>query len=141
MMSPADEVEVSPAAEVPEELRFVAPILGLEHLSRFALVEIDPQSPLFSLQSLEQAGTRLLVLPPDAVVTDYAPGFDGVARAAVGLSGDDEGLLLLVVNPGATLAESTVNLLAPILLNPVTGAAAQVVLTGSEYPLRFPIAA
>lgn len=142
MMSPStDELTLERAEPDLPEVRFVAPVLGLEHLSSFALVQLDEESPLFSLQSLEDPRTRLLVLAPGAVFADYSPVFDAVSRAAVGLSGDDEGLLLVVVNPGETLAESTVNLLAPILVHPTTGVAAQVVLTGSDYPLRSPLAA
>lgn len=142
MMSPTTEdlalEHQEPAAS---EIRFIAPVLGLEHLSRFALVQLDEGSPLFSLQSLEDAAVRLLVLPPDAVYADYAPSLDAVSRAAVGLSGDDEPLLLVVVNAGPSLAASTVNLLAPLVVNPATGVAAQVVLTGTDYPLRSPLAA
>lgn len=141
MMSPTEDLALEHhEVEVPE-VRFVAPVLGLEHLSRFALVQLDEDSPLFSLQSLEDSGTRLLVLAPGAVFADYSPTFDAVSRAAVGLTGDDEGLLLVVVNAGESLAGSTVNLLAPILVHPTTGVAAQVVLTGSDYPLRSPLAA
>lgn len=123
------------------EVRFAAPLLGLEHLSRFALVEIDPDSPLMALHSLEDEAVRLFVLDPAVVVSGYSPTFDGVARAAVGLAPGEEGALLVVVSPGASLEDSTVNLLAPLLVNPATGVAAQVVLTGSSYPLRQPLAA
>ncbi len=129
-----------PSSELPE-VRFVAPLLGLEHLSRFTLAELDPDSPLLSLQSLEDDGVRLLVLDPAVVVDGYAPAMDAVARAAVGLVPGQEGRLLAVVSPGASLEDSTLNLLAPVLVNPATGAAAQVVLTGTDYPLRQPLAA
>ena len=46
--------------------------------------------------------------------------------------------MLAVVHPGAE-EPTTANLLAPILVNPVTGAAAQVVLDGDEWPLRAPL--
>ena len=130
----------STATEVPE-LRFVAPLLGLEHLRRFALVSLDEGGPLFSLQSLDDDAVRLLVLAPHAVFADYAPGLDDVLRAALGLEGGVEPLLLVVVNAAEELADSTANLLAPIAVNPQTLAAAQVVLTGSGLPLRAPIAA
>lgn len=132
-----------PAAAGPlglPEVRFTAPLLGLEHLRRFALTEVDPESPLLSLHSLEDDDVRLFVLEPVEVVDGYAPAFDGVARAAVGLAPGEDGVLLVVVSPGASLEDSTVNLLAPILVHPETGAAAQVVLTGSTYPLRQPLA-
>lgn len=138
--STAHPAEQDRPADV-SEIRFSAPLLGLEHLTRFALVEIEPESPLLSLQSLEDEHVRLLVVDPADVVSGYAPAFDGVARAAVGLAPGEDGALFVVVSPGATLEDSTINLLAPVLVNAETGAAAQVVLTGSTYPLRQPLAA
>ena len=138
-----DSETTTPSAEASglSEIRFAAPLLGLEHLSRFSLVEIDPESPLLALQSLEDDAVRLLVVDPAEVAAGYAPAFDAVARAAVGLAPGEEGALLVVVSAGASLEDSTVNLLAPVLVNPETGVAAQVVLTGSTYPLRQPLAA
>ena len=135
--APAQDAEEPALAEV----RFVAPLLGLEHLSRFALVELEEGSPVFTLQSLEQDGVQLVVMVPSAVFTGYDPAFDGVARAALGLAPEQEPLLLVVLTAGESLARSTVNLLAPIAVNPADGRAAQIVLTGSDYPLRAPLAA
>lgn len=131
----------APAVSGVPELRFVAPLLGLEQLARFALVRLDEQGPLFTLQSLEDPATSLLVLAPHAVFADYAPALDGVTRAALGLAAGAEPLLLVVVNAGESLATSTANLMAPVVVNPQTLTAAQVVLTGSSLPLRAPLAA
>lgn len=125
------------------EVHFSAPLLGLEHLTRFVLEQVEEDSPLFSLRSVEDAGVSLLLLAPDAVFADYAPAMDAVSRAAVGLPAGDQGLLLTVVNAAGaeSLEQATVNLLAPILINPNSGTAAQIVLTGSTYPLRQPLSA
>ena len=127
--------------DVPE-LVFAAPLLGLERLSRFALVQLDEGSPLFSLQSLEDPEVQLVVLAPVVgSFGDYAPDLDAVTLAAIGASSAEEVLLLVVVTVGPTLAESTANLLAPVVVHAGTGRAAQTVLTGSTYPLRAPLAA
>lgn len=123
------------------ELHFVAPLLGLERLRRFALVRLDEEGPLFSLQSLEEPEVRLLVLAPQALFPDYSPDLDGVTRAALGLGDDAEPLLLVVVSAAESLQDSSANLLAPVVVNPATLRAAQVVLTGSDLPLRAPLAA
>ncbi len=131
----------TPSGTSAPELDFVAPLLGLEALRRFALVRLDEQGPLFSLQSLDDAEVRLLVLAPQAVFADYSPELDGLTRAALGLDGDTEPLLLVVVNAAESLQDASANLLAPIVVNPATLDAAQVVLTGSGFPLRAPLAA
>jgi flagellar assembly factor FliW len=46
----------------------------------------------------------------------------------------------VLVNPGATLADMTANLMAPILVNHRTRRAAQVVLEDPSLPLRAPLA-
>ena len=126
--------------DVPE-LVFAAPLLGLEHLSRFALVQLDPDGPLFTLQSLEDPEVELVVLAPVVgSFGDYAPELDALTLAAVGATRREDVLLLVVVTVGPTLAESTANLLAPVVVHATTGRAAQSVLTGSTYPLRAPLA-
>lgn len=129
---------VGTAGDVPE-LRFVAPLLGLERLDRFALVSLGEGSPLFALTSTHDPDVSVLVLAPAAVFDDYAPELDAVTRAALGLGDGEEHLLLVVVTAAESLAASTANLLAPVVVNPATMAAAQVVLTGSDLPLRAPL--
>lgn len=121
------------------QLRFVAPLLGLEALTRFALVSLGEDAPLFSLTSLDDPDVSMLVLAPSAVFDDYDPALDAVTRAALGLGDGEDPLLLVVVTAGESLATSTANLLAPVVVNPATMAAAQVVLTGSDLPLRAPL--
>jgi flagellar assembly factor FliW len=52
----------------------------------------------------------------------------------VGVASPDDGSVLVVVNPAAD--KTTVNLMAPILLNPGNGLCLQVILDAGKYPLR-----
>jgi flagellar assembly factor FliW len=121
------------------ELVFESPMPGLDGLSRFALVRLDDVGALFRLQSLEDASVRLVVAAPWLCAPEYTPQLDDDICARLDLRSDADAVLLLVVSPGDTLAESTVNLLAPIVVNAGTGRAAQVVLTDSEHALRSPL--
>ncbi|MET0843289.1 MAG: flagellar assembly protein FliW, partial [Mycetocola sp.] len=47
--------------------------------------------------------------------------------------------VLVVINPGEDEA-TTVNLLAPIVLNRATGGCAQLILEGQDWPLRAQLA-
>lgn len=123
------------------ELRFATPIPGLERLTRFALVRLDEEGLLFRLQSLEAEDVRLVVLAPGAWFPDYAPVVDESDVDDLGIDRADDALLLVVVSPGDSLATSTANLLAPIVVHARTGVAAQVVLAGSDHPLRAPLLA
>jgi len=134
----------APALEAPPalpEVRFVVPLPGLEQLTRFALVRLDDTGTLYSLQSLEAEGVRLVVLAPGAVFPDYAPEVEEDDVDGLGLATADDALLLVVVTPGESLAASTANLLAPIVVHAETGLAAQVLLPRGEHPLRAPLVA
>lgn len=124
--------------ELPDELVFVESPPGMATLTRFDLTALDETGFLFALRSLELAGVRLFVIPPQAYFTDYAPELSASVRSALGLDATTQAVMLAVVHPGRD-EPTTVNLLAPIVVNPVTGAAAQVVLDGDEWPLRAPL--
>lgn len=125
---------------VPETLEFVTAPPGMMSLRRFALDALDDIGALFAMRSTEQSGVRLFVVPPRVYVPHYAPRIDAETRAALGLA-DAEPVLLVVVHPGEGDEPPTANLLAPVAVNPATGAAMQVVLDGDEWPLRAPLAA
>lgn len=124
--------------ELPDELSFVESPPGMAGLTRFDLSALDESGFLFALRSLEQPGVRLFVIPPQAYFADYAPEVSATVRTALDLGPDTQPVMLAVVHP-AHDEPTTANLLAPIVVNPLTGAAAQVVLDGDEWPLRAPL--
>ena len=124
--------------ELPDELVFVESPPGMSSLTRFDLTALDESGFLFALRSLEQSGVRLFVIPPQAYFADYAPEVSASVRTALGMDADTQPVMLAVVHP-AHDEPTTANLLAPIVVNPLTGAAAQVVLDGDEWPLRAPL--
>ncbi|WP_205705081.1 flagellar assembly protein FliW [Kineococcus indalonis] len=121
------------------EIEFVAPLSGLPEHTRFTLAPLDEDGLLFSLRSTEDPGLRLLVVTPERFFPDYSPVVDAGWAEELELSGPEDAALLVVVNPGSGLADATANLLAPVVLNHRTSRAAQIVLTGSDLPLRAPL--
>ena len=121
--------------ELPE-ISFVEPLPGFPDARRFALVELAPGGALFALRSLEDPELRFLVVPPAPFFPDYAPELDDAAAAGLGLTGAEDALVLLVVTPGDSPADATANLMAPVVVNARTQAAAQVVLSDSSLPIR-----
>lgn len=124
---------------VADVLDFAVAPPGLRDLHRFALAPVDGAGFLFTLRSTEEPDVRLFLVPPRAYFPDYAPQLDGPTRDSLALAGD-EAVLLVVVHPGQGEQPPTANLLAPVAINPATGAAMQVVLDG-DWPLRAPLAA
>jgi flagellar assembly factor FliW len=147
------------------ELTFVRPLPGFGQLTRFALVRVDhagsgdddpadggssgPDEPatagaedfaedsvLFELRCLEAPDVRFLVAAPAAFFPDYAFDLDQDAVDDLALTSADDALVLVVLTVGADAASTTANLLAPVVVNVRTRSAAQVILSGTDWPVR-----
>ncbi|GAB3869166.1 flagellar assembly protein FliW [Nocardioides maradonensis] len=124
--------------EVPV-IDIVRPLPGFPDDDRFALVRMDDEGVLFGFRSLGGSGLEFVVVPPATFHPGYAPviGDDVVEELAI--TSADDVLVLVVVRAGASLAETTLNLRAPIVLNTVNQRACQVILDDPELPIAAPI--
>ncbi|ALE04192.1 hypothetical protein AL755_00250 (plasmid) [Arthrobacter sp. ERGS1:01] len=116
-------------------LRFTAAPPGLEPEVDFALAGVDATAGLFSLTAANGAA-RLYVLDAALYLPHYTPRIPSGVFAGIGADAESA-VVLVVVSPGV---QSTVNLAAPIVVNAATGACAQVILEGTDWPLRHPLA-
>lgn len=119
-------------------VRFVAPPFGLEPKVDFVLDEIEGAVGLFALRAVDvlddDADVRLFVLDASVHLTDYSPVITDEQTALLELTDADDAMLLVVATPASS--GMTVNLLAPVVVNRVTGAGAQLILEGQDWPLR-----
>lgn len=113
-------------------------LAGFPGSEAYTLREVEGASPLLLLTSVDEDGPEFVVVPPSAFFPDYAPVVDDDSCARLALTDALDAVLLVVVTLGADVADSTVNLLAPIVVNQRNLRAAQVVLTG-DHPLRAPL--
>lgn len=120
-------------------LTFVTPPPGLAPLTDFVLNEIDGAGGLYSLRASAVPTTRLFVLDAAVYLPAYTPVISDDQSAALALTEPADALVLVVVNPGE--GGTTVNLMAPIVVNATTGACAQVILEGQDWPLRASLGA
>lgn len=114
-------------------LTFTTPLPGLAPFLDFDLDSVEGAEGLYSLRSADEAALRLFLLDPAVYAPNYQPE---LSRAQLEpLSPGNSGVrVLLVANP--TKDGTTVNLKAPIVINPDSGKCAQVVLEGSNWPVR-----
>lgn len=115
-------------------LSFVTPPPGLDPVVDFSLDEVKGANGLYALHAVAEPSTRMFVVDAAIHLPDYAPEISDEQGEALGLSGPENALLLVVANPAAS--GTTVNLMAPIVVNSVSGAAAQVILENQDFPLR-----
>ena len=131
------EVEIQQS----EIITFENGLPGFQQYTKYILLGLDADLPLALLQSTEDEQVGFVVGYPFAFKSDYI--FD--------LSEDDKEQLLLekesdvatytVITLKENFADSTINLLAPIIINTKQKLGKQIVLQDSEkYPLRYQIA-
>lgn len=130
--APTDLVEV-PVIDL------VRPLPGFPDDDRFALVRMDEEGVLFGFRSLGGSGLEFVVVPPAPFYPDYAPEIGDDVVDELAITDVDDVLVFVVVRAGATLAETTLNLRAPIVLNTVNQHACQVILDDPELPIAAPI--
>jgi flagellar assembly factor FliW len=115
-------------------LTFVTPPPGLSPLVEFSLDEIVGADGLYALQASNDAATRLFVLDAGIHLPYYTPEISDEQCAALDVTAAEDAFVLVVANAGES--GTTVNLMAPIVVNASTGVSAQFILDGQDWPLR-----
>lgn len=113
---------------------FTVPMPGLENAHDFSLRSVEGVTGLFALEAASGTPVRLFLADAAVFVPGYHPPVPPASLEALELEQGEAPQVLVVLNH--TPAATTVNLMAPIVLNPATGRCTQLVLDGREYPLR-----
>jgi flagellar assembly factor FliW len=114
-------------------LSFTTPPPGFAPLTEFDLAAVDGAPGLYTLRDTAGLDLRLFLLDPAFYLPEYLPELGGQELAALGAGSTAEVDVYVVadIQEGAPV----VNLLAPVVVNPVSGAATQLIL-GEDWPLH-----
>ena len=130
------EVEIKES----EILSFHQGLPGFPEYKQFILLSLDADLPLALLQSIEDATIGFVVAFPFAFKQDYAFDLSEEDKEDLHIEKEEEVLTYSIVTLQETFVDSTINLLAPVIINTNKKLGKQIVLQDSKaYPLRFPI--
>jgi flagellar assembly factor FliW len=132
------ELHSSPLATARDaRLSFTTPPPGFAPLIEFDLASVEGAPGLYTLRDTAGADLRLFLIDPTFYVPDYVPTLTAEDFAALGVPSDGEVDVYVVANirDGAPV----VNLLAPIIVDPVSHAATQLILE-DDWPLQAELA-
>lgn len=120
---------------------FLAPPPGLEPHTAFDLADVDGAAGLYSLASTGPSGgtRRFYAIDASVYLPDYNPEISDEQARQLGLQDPADARVLVVANPSDD--GTTVNLLAPVIVNTRTWRCAQVILEYGDWPLRAPLEA
>jgi flagellar assembly factor FliW len=137
-MMRAVALDDAPVTDLPV-IDLVRPLPGFPEDDAFTLERLDESGILSRLKSLTHDGLQFLVVPAMTFFPDYAPVVGDDVVADLEIASAEDVLVLLIINAAASLAETTANLRAPLLVNVKSQKAAQVILDDADLPLAAPL--
>jgi flagellar assembly factor FliW len=124
------------------ELNFDGSIVGFERLRYFVLEKIEGDHPFFLLRSKEQEQIEFVVVSPFEIFKTYEFQLPDELSQALRIESPEDALVLCIVNVKKPFTESTLNLIAPLVVNVINGSARQIILNGTSYQAKtrlFPV--
>ncbi len=127
------------AVDVDQEriITFGRGILGFPKYKRYVLIQPEPESTFYWLQSIETAELAFVITDPLLFVPDYQVPLREETRQDIGLADLSEASVLVIVNKVGDML--TANMQGPLVIHATTRAAAQVVISERKYQTRHPI--
>jgi flagellar assembly factor FliW len=91
------------------------------------------------MQSTEKADLAFILVKLEQIVPGYSIELDDEIVAELKLTQPEEAVVRVIVTLPEDVRKSTVNLVAPIVINFKKGLAKQIILNNPEYGLRHPL--
>ena len=120
-------------------IEFADGLPGFEQTRKFVLLSSPELAPLHLLHHVEGPSASFLAVDPRVVLPSYRAVLSAGDRARLGVVDDSSLVWLALVTMDAAQGPS-VNLRAPIVVNPARMLGFQVMPHNSLYPLRHPLA-
>ena len=117
---------------------FVQPIIGYDKLSKYVLIEHKENSVFKWLQSIEDPSLAFPVSSPALFNIDYQFEIPTDTAEKIDLKSVDSLISLNIVTiPASNPQKATINLLAPIIINAINKQGMQIILSNSNYPVKY----
>ena len=125
--------------EVPDKeiIFFSIGVLGFPEVRRYVMLDHGRNTPLKWLQAVDEPELAFPMVPATDLVEDYHITVSPDDLAALAMESTDELLAFVILTiPNGAPERTTANLKAPIVMNPTTHLARQV-LVEQDYPIRY----
>lgn len=124
--------------EVTEEQLFTFPhgIPGFPEEKAFVYMPLDKESPFAYLQSTTEANLTFLLADPFTFLSDYEFVLEDEVAKELDFSLENPPQVFWIATVKERLADLTVNLLAPIVMNGINRMGRQVILDKPEYSIQ-----
>ncbi len=119
--------------------KFPEGLYGFEDCKEFAIFQhdYDDELSLLYMQHTKDLFPCFLVFEPWDMYEGYDPHMEPADLKACGVESEDDLIFLSISTLPSSLDMLSLNLKSPVVLNPKTKEARQVILTNPEYEVRY----
>lgn len=122
-----------------EVIHFDYGLPGFQYEKTFVLLPLEPESPFVVLQSLNHPEVAFIMTTPFLFYPDYAFDLPGDAIEQLAIESEFDVTIYSILTIKEPFADSTINLIAPIIVNHQTKEAKQIVLQSDDYATKHPL--
>ena len=126
------EIEINPS----DILSFEHGIPGFEDEKEFVQLPLSDESVFQVLQSVKTEGLAFIIASPYVAVANYSFELEEATIQALDIQREEEVAVFGIVSLKDTLADSTINLKAPIVVNIINKKAKQAILEKEDHAIR-----
>lgn len=120
-------------------IHFKNGILGLEEQKKFILLDHPGTEIIKWLQSIQNYDIALPMINPGYFFPKYSPKISKDDLLDINIKTPGDAVVLCIITIPQDLKKTTVNLKAPIVINPKDRLADQLIAENSEYSIREPL--
>lgn len=126
--------------EEDEAIHIVNGLIGFENYTEYLPISFQKEDDsMISLQCLDDEALSFILLNPFGIFPDYKPVLSDLELEELGAVTVDDISFYVIGVIRDSVAESTVNLKAPLVVNALNRQAKQVILDQPEYTFRHPL--
>lgn len=129
----------APTVTKNEEKAFDFPmgLFGFPNVKRYVITDIPGGGDIFKqMVALEQPTLGFTLVYPYAFFPDYAPDIPDEDLREIGVESPEQAIVMTIANVPAQFKDATANLKAPVVFNPYTRKARQVIMQDDRYTTR-----
>jgi len=120
------------------DIKFRKPLLGFDNLVEFEIVDVEINRIFKEVNSLEDENIGFLAISPFDMDDNYEIKLSDNDIKELEIENPEDVLLLNIITLGDSLATSTVNMRAPIVINIKNKLASQIVIQNDKYNIKAP---
>ncbi len=129
--------------QVKEEkiINFTKPILGFDNCREYIMLENESIFPTFWLQSVNNPNIAFPVVSPNIIDENYSFKLPAHELEDIQLKKIEDAIILTLMVVPESISSMRTNMRAPIIYNPVTKMAKQLILNDEKYQIHHYIVA